>query len=231
METRLRAEGIEKTFILHLQGGKQLNVLKQVNLIVNGGECVALVGPSGIGKSTLLRILYANYRPDRGTVWVNHRGEWINLFDLEPWRVLDIRRVTIGYVSQLLRVIPRVPAFDVVMEPLQRNGGLPEKSRIQVEVLLNRLNIPERLWTVSPTTFSGGEKQRVNLAKCFIFPYPVLLLDEPTAALDEMNRRVVIQLIQEAKERGAAIVGVFHDRGVRKAVSTRVVDIARNGIK
>jgi alpha-D-ribose 1-methylphosphonate 5-triphosphate synthase subunit PhnL len=231
METRLRAEEIQKTFILHLQGGKELNVLKQVNLIVNGGECVALSGPSGIGKSTLLRILYANYKLDRGSVWVNHRSEWISLFDSDPWQVLDIRRVTIGYVSQFLRVIPRVPAIDVVMEPLQRNGCPPEKSRIQVEVLLNRLNISERLWTVSPTTFSGGEQQRINLARCFIFPYPILLLDEPTAALDEMNRRVVIQLIQEAKERGAAIVGVFHDREVREAVSTRVVDVAMKGIE
>jgi len=225
MDIKLRAEGIQKSFVLHLQGGMVLDVFRGVNLIVHAGECVALSGPSGIGKSTLLRILYANYKPDRGNVWVEHRGEWIDLLQAKPYRILEIRGKTIGYVSQFLRVIPRVPALEVVMEPLRSLGYPPKECRLRAEILLRRLNIPERLWTISPTLFSGGEQQRINLSRSFIYPFPILLLDEPTAALDDLNRRIVIELIQEAKARGAAVVGVFHDREVKEAVSTRSFEI------
>ena len=225
MDIKLRAEEIQKAFVLHLQGGMVLHVFSGVNLIVHAGECVALSGPSGIGKSTLLRILYANYKPDRGNVWVQHRGEWVDLLQAKPYRILEIRRNTIGYVSQFLRVIPRVPALEVVMEPLRSLGYPPEECRLKAEVLLRRLNIPERLWTISPTLFSGGEQQRINLSRSFIYPFPILLLDEPTAALDDLNRRIVVELIQEAKARGAAVVGVFHDREVKEAVSTRNFEI------
>lgn len=218
-----------KTFVLHLQGGITLPVLKGIDLEVGAGECVGLSGPSGVGKSTLLRILYGNYQPDEGKVWVHHQDRWVDLFGAAPWQVYDLRRRTLGYVSQFLRVIPRVPAIEVVSEPLRRAGVDTERARHQAIALLTRLNIPERLWNVSPTTFSGGEQQRINLARCFVFPYPILLLDEPTASLDETNRRIVIQLIEEAKARGAAIVGVFHDREVREAVSTRMVEIALRG--
>lgn len=226
MELKLRAEGIKKTFHLHLQGGVSLPVLNRIGLEVGGGECVALVGPSGIGKSTLLRILYANYLPDDGKVWIHHKGEWIDLFRADPYQIYDIRRKTIGYVSQFLRVIPRISVLDIVADPFLRAGGLPEEARERAQLLLRRLQIPEELWNVSPTTFSGGEQQRVNLARCFIVPYPILLLDEPTASLDETNRKTVVQLIEEAKMRGAAIVGIFHDREVRAAVSTRIVEVA-----
>lgn len=227
MEMRLQADDIQKTFILHLQGGKRLNVLKGVHLNLKGGECVALTGPSGIGKSTFLRILYANYKPDAGKVLVSHRGQWINTVEAEPYLILDIRRHTIGYVSQFLRVIPRIPALELVMEPLQRLGLSPDESRLQAQGLLRRLNIPEFLWSVSPTTFSGGEQQRINLARALIYPYSILLLDEPTAALDEKNRAVVIQLIQEALAKGTAVVGIFHDREVRRALAAREFDVSK----
>lgn len=229
METRLQAEDIQKTFILYLQGGKKLNVLKRVYLTLGAGECVALTGPSGIGKSTFLRVLYANYKPDSGRVLVFHRGQWINTVEADPYHILDVRRYTIGYVSQFLRVIPRVPALDIVAEPLQRLGLSPDESRLQAQDLLRRLNIPESLWEVSPTTFSGGEQQRINLARSLIYPYSILLLDEPTASLDEKNRAVVIQLIREAVARGTAIVGVFHDREVREALATREFDVSTEG--
>ncbi len=226
MEIRLQAEDIHKNFILHLQGGKKLSVLKRVHLTVEAGECVALTGPSGIGKSSFLKILYGNYKPDSGRVLIYHLGQWINTVEAEPYHILDIRRSTVGYVSQFLRVIPRVPAIEIVMEPLQRLGLSVQECRDRAEELLRRLNLSESLWTVSPTTFSGGEQQRVNLARSLIYPYSILLLDEPTASLDERNRAVVVQLIQEAKRRGTAVVGVFHDRLVREALATRYVNLS-----
>lgn len=229
MEMKLRAEGIQKTFILHLQGGKRINVLENIHLSLRSGECVALTGPSGIGKSTFLRILYANYKPDSGRVLIYHQNQWIDLAKAEPYQVLDIRNRTIGYVSQFLRVIPRVPAIEVVMEPLRRLKLSSEICRHRAESLLSRLNIPEQLWTVSPTTFSGGEQQRVNLARSLIFPYTILLLDEPTASLDDANRAIVVGLIQEALAKGTAVVGVFHDREVRKALATREFNVSVEG--
>jgi alpha-D-ribose 1-methylphosphonate 5-triphosphate synthase subunit PhnL len=130
---------------------------------------------------------------------------------------LALRRDTIGYVSQFLRVVPRVPALDVVAEPMRGAAD----ARQQAEQLLLRLRIPMRLWTVSPATFSGGEQQRINVARGLIRPMPVLLLDEPTASLDADNRLTVVSLINEARAWGSAIVGIFHDQKVREAVATR----------
>jgi len=217
----LAAEGLRKSFTLHLQGGVRLEVLDGIELAVLGGECVVLAGPSGAGKSTLMRCLYANYKPQAGRILVRHRGALVDMAAAAPAEVLAVRRETMGYVSQFLRVIPRVPALDIVAEPLHALGVGAEAARARAGALLERLNIPARLWELPPATFSGGEQQRVNLARCFVHPYPVLLLDEPTAALDAGNRAVVVSLIEEAKARGAALVGIFHDAEVREAVGTR----------
>ena len=218
-------QDLRKSFVLHLQGGATLPVLNRMNLSVRPGECVALNGPSGSGKSTLLRLLYSNYRPEGGAILVKHREEWVDMATAEPRVILDIRQRTMGYVSQFFRVIPRVAAMDIVMEPLLRLGVPRNEVRGRVEGMLKRLNIPGRLWGISPTTFSGGEQQRINIARCFVVPYPILLLDEPTASLDAVNRQSVIGLIREARDGGTAIVGVFHDEGVRAAVSTRRVEM------
>ena len=218
-------EGLGKTFTLHTQGGIQLNVLRGVDLIVHPGECVVLTDPSGSGKSTLLRSIYANYRPQSGRILVAHDGGRVDMVSAEPRELLAVRRRTIGYVSQFLRVIPRVPALDVVIEPL-RAFGVPRDAALERgRALLTRLRIPERLWRLSPVTFSGGEQQRVNLGRGFIAEFPVLLLDEPTASLDAASREIVVELIREARERGAAIVGTFHDAEVREAVATRAVSL------
>jgi alpha-D-ribose 1-methylphosphonate 5-triphosphate synthase subunit PhnL len=226
MEPMIVIEKLQKSFFLHLQGGLNLSVLKEIGLEVYAGECLALSGPSGSGKSTLLRLLYANYKAQGGRILVKHQGHWIDMVRAEPRKVLEIRKLTVGYVSQFLRVIPRIPALDVLMEPLRREGVPAHHARDHAEGMLTRLNIPKRLWGISPTTFSGGEQQRINIARSFIKPYPVILLDEPTAALDAMNRRVVIEMIQEAKFRGTAMVGVFHDEEVRDAVSSRTFNMA-----
>lgn len=221
MDPMIRVRGLAKTFTLHGQGGVTIPVFDGIDLDVAPGECLVLGGPSGAGKSTLLRSLYANYKPQHGRIDVRHDDAWVDMVAALPREVLAVRRRTMGYVSQFLRVIPRVPALDVVAEPLTLLGGSLEGARERARELLARLRIPERLWALPPATFSGGEQQRINLARGFIAGYPIMLLDEPTASLDAANRQTVIALIEEAKARGAALVGIFHDEEVRDRVGSR----------
>jgi len=225
----LRVSGLNKSFVMHAQGGLALRVLEDVAQSVAPGECVALVGPSGAGKSTLLRSLYGNYRPQSGSIRIRHRDAWVELANAEPRTTLDVRRHTLGFVSQFLRVIPRVATVDVVAEPMLRLGATPEEARRRAEFLLGLLGIPDRLWLLPPATFSGGEQQRVNIARSLIADYPVLLLDEPTASLDVANRDGVIDLIRQRRDAGAAIVGIFHDVAVRDALATRLHNVALPG--
>ncbi|MFE4108600.1 phosphonate C-P lyase system protein PhnL [Almyronema epifaneia] len=220
-EVLLKAENLYKSFVLHAQGGVQLPVLAGVSLTVAAGDCVALQGPSGSGKSTFMRSLYANYRIDSGAIWVRHQRQWVNLPQLPPHQLIAVRQQTLGYVSQFLRVIPRVAALEVAAEPLMDLGIDADIAYDTIRQLFTQLNLPERLWHLSPTTFSGGEKQRVNIARAFAVNYPILLLDEPTSALDAANREVVIQLIEARKAQGCALIGIFHDEAVRQRVCTR----------
>ena len=205
---------------MHNQGSAVIPVMERVNLRVNAGECVGLVGASGAGKSTLMRLIYGNYLAASGRVMVGD----LDVAQAEPRQIIALRRETLGYVSQFLRVVPRVPALDVVAEPLLAVGTPQDQARDKAASLLAELNIPERLWSLSPTTFSGGEQQRVNIARGFAYDYPALLLDEPTASLDAQNRATVLRLIEGAKARGAAIIGIFHDEAARDQVCDSFVD-------
>ncbi|MGF1703090.1 phosphonate C-P lyase system protein PhnL [Photobacterium makurazakiensis] len=221
----INVKNVSKTFILHNQNGIELPVLTGAELTVNQGECVVLHGHSGSGKSTLLRALYANYVIDEGSITISHHGEWVDLATATPRAILNVRRDTVGWVSQFLRVIPRISALEVVMQPMLEIGGCRQEAEQKAATLLSRLNVPEHLWHLAPATFSGGEQQRVNIARGFIVDYPVLLLDEPTASLDATNSAVVVSLIEEAKARGAAIVGIFHDEEVRSQVADRLYEM------
>lgn len=221
----LLVEKVEKKFTPHLQGGASITVFDDANLAVEKGECVALTGASGIGKSTLLKLIYGSYRALGGRVLIEHRGQGIDMVDATPRQILSVRRQTLGYVSQFLRCLPRVPAKEVVAEPLIALGVARETARLEVADLLGRLHIPKRLHDLSPVTFSGGEQQRVNIARGFVHHYPILLLDEPTASLDAENRDTVVEMIHEAKHRGTGIVGIFHDADVRAAVTDREIDV------
>ena len=221
----LRIDNLAKTFLLHNQGAKKLPVFQNISFQVKAGECLVLTGASGTGKSTLLRAIYANYLVQSGTINIRHENKWVDLASASPHKVLDIRKKTLGYVSQFLRVIPRISAIDLVCEPLLVQGKLIKPAKAQAKKLLNKLSIPESLWDLPPATFSGGEQQRVNIARTLIQDYPILLLDEPTASLDEKNRDAVIELINEARNQGTAVVGIFHEKYVRESVGTKMFNV------
>jgi alpha-D-ribose 1-methylphosphonate 5-triphosphate synthase subunit PhnL len=223
--TALDIQDLQKTFTLHVQGGTRLPVLRGVSLKVSPGECVVLADPSGAGKSTLLRAVYGNYVAQAGRILVRHADGMVDMVGAEPRQVLDIRRQTMGYVSQFLRVVPRVAAVDVVAEPLRDLGVPRDLASERARAMLARLGIAERLWGLSPVTFSGGEQQRINVARVFVVGYPILLLDEPTASLDVPSRHIVVVLIDEARARGAAILGAVHDVTVRSQIASRVMTL------
>ena len=225
MTTMLRAEGLSKQFLLHTQNSVSLPVFAQVDFTVKKGEAVILHGASGVGKSTLLRILYGNYRPSAGHVHVLHGSQFVDIVTATPRRVLEVRRRTLSFVSQFLRVIPRVSTINIVKDPMLARGIDPSEATRRAGDMLARLNLPERLWTLAPSTFSGGEQQRVNIARSFVDPTAIMLLDEPTASLDAANRDVVVHLIDEARNNGAAIIGIFHDEAVRDRIATRRLDL------
>jgi alpha-D-ribose 1-methylphosphonate 5-triphosphate synthase subunit PhnL len=225
MPAMIEITDAEKAFTMHLQGGVKLPVVRGVNFAVNAGECVVLSGPSGAGKSSILKMIFGNYRCDGGRIDIRHEGTLLDIARAEPRDVLRVRRDTIGYVSQFLRAVPRVATIDVVAEPLIATGTPREQAREQAGNLLRCLNIPERLWTLPPSTFSGGEQQRVNIARGFISDHPILLLDEPTASLDARNREVVVGLIDEKKRAGVAMVAIVHDDEIRHQIADRVVDV------
>ena len=225
MTAMIDISNAEKTFTMHLQGGVELPVVRGVSFHVEPGECVVLSGPSGAGKSSILKMMFGNYRCDGGRIGIRHQGSMIDLARAEPRQVLSVRRATIGYVSQFLRAVPRVATVDVVAEPVIANGVTRPDAREKAGALLHRLNIPERLWPLPPSTFSGGEQQRVNIARGFISDLPILLLDEPTASLDAANRAVVVDLIDQKKRQGVAMVAIVHDDEIRHLIADRIVDV------
>ena len=221
----LAVSGVDKTFTMHLQGGQRLPVLTRLAFEVRAGECVALGGASGAGKSSILKMVYGNYAVNRGSILLRARGRVTDIAAAGPRQVLAARRDAVGYVSQFLHCVPRVAALQVVAEPLIERGVPAAEARDRAAELLARLAIPERLWALPPATFSGGEQQRVNIARGFVTELPLLLLDEPTASLDARNREAVTELIREKLGRGTAILGIFHDAEVRDAVAGRVVPV------
>lgn len=219
----IEIKDVSKNFTLHNQGSIAINVMAGANLKVERGECVALTGNSGAGKSTLMRMIYGNYLSQSGQILVGD----VDIVQAEPREIIELRKTTLGYVSQFLRVVPRVSTLDVVSEPLLKVGANESEAQDRARDLLAKLRIPENLWGLSPLTFSGGEQQRVNIARGFAHTYPAMLLDEPTASLDGTNRQTVLSLINEAKQRGAAIIGIFHDVAAREVVCDREVDVSQ----
>jgi alpha-D-ribose 1-methylphosphonate 5-triphosphate synthase subunit PhnL len=227
MTPALELRDVAKSFTMHLQGGVRLSVVAGVTFSVRAGECVVLAGPSGAGKSSILKMIFGNYRCDQGQILLYDEVRSFDVAAATPRQMLELRNTTIGYVSQFLRAVPRVPTVDVVAEPLIVNGVPRETARAKAAELLHELNIRDALLNLPPATFSGGEQQRVNIARGFLPDLPVLLLDEPTASLDADNRAVVRKLIADKKRRGTAIVAVVHDENVRDAIADRLVEVTQ----
>jgi len=225
MSEILQLSKVSKTFIMHLQGGIRLPVVDGVAFSVRPGECVVLAGPSGTGKSSILKMIFGSYRCDQGHIRLRHGGAMTDIAHAGPRDILALRRHTVGYVSQFLRAVPRVPAIDIVAGPLESDGVSPETARVRAGEILARLNLPERLWPLPPATFSGGEQQRINIARGFLPERPLLLLDEPTASLDAANRAIVVDLIGQKKKSGTGIVAIVHDDDVRNAIADTIVDV------
>ncbi|MBD1133321.1 phosphonate C-P lyase system protein PhnL [Pelagibacterales bacterium SAG-MED44] len=219
----IELNNITKKFTLHNQGRTNISVFKNLNLKINPGEIVALTGPSGVGKSSILKMIYGNYVFQSGEIKINN----YKIDYKYPRNIIELRKNTIGYVSQFLRVIPRVPTIEIVMEPLLEINFDQEEVRERAEKILLDLNIDKNLWNLSPLTFSGGEQQRVNVARGLIRNYPCLLLDEPTASLDNVNKDIVLNLINEKKDKGSSIIGIFHDESSRKYLNAREIDITK----
>lgn len=219
----LGVEDLGKTFTLHNQGGIKIDALDDFHLELKKGECIVLSGPSGAGKSSILKLIYGNYKLTSGKVRVMHKGEIKDLSRAEPLEIIDIRKHTIGYVSQFLDVIPRISAVEAVAEPLLNLGVLRSQAEEKAADILKKLNLPEKLFDLPPATFSGGEKQRVNIAKGFIHDYPIMILDEPTASLDKENVEIVCSLVDEKLKKGTGIIGIFHDEELKKRLASKMV--------
>lgn len=222
----IELKNVNKKFILHNQKGTVLNVLKNINLEIKTGECIALVGKSGIGKSTFLKMLYGNYLPSSGEINIYNNNK-INIANSLEHQIINLRKYFIGYVSQFLRVLPRVPTIEIVSDTLKQQSLFDEHSLIKIKKLLSELNIQESMWNLSPLTFSGGEQQRVNLAKTLIGNYSILLLDEPTASLDDINKSIVIDMIKSKLKKNVTIIVIVHDNKIRNEICTREINLEK----
>ncbi len=222
----IELKNVNKKFILHNQKGTVLNVLKNINLEIKTGECIALVGKSGIGKSTFLKMLYGNYLPSSGEINIYNNNK-INIANSLEHQIINLRKYFIGYVSQFLRVLPRVPTIEIVSDTLKQQSLFDEHSLIKIKKLLSELNIQESMWNLSPLTFSGGEQQRVNLAKTLIGNYSILLLDEPTASLDDMNKSIIIDMIKSKLKKNVTIIVIVHDNKIRNEICTREINLEK----
>ena len=172
-------------------------------------------------------MIYGNYRTDVGHIFIRNGAGRTDIATATPRDVIRLRRDALAYVSQFLNVIPRVGAFELVSSAARDNGLDETTSERRARELLARLNVPERLWSLPPATFSGGERQRVNIACGFAGNHTTLLLDEPTASLDSANREVVVEMIEEKKAGGCTIVGIFHDDDVRHRVADISIDVTQ----
>jgi alpha-D-ribose 1-methylphosphonate 5-triphosphate synthase subunit PhnL len=221
---------VSKTFTIHIRGGLAIRSFENISFETREGSLLALTGPSGIGKSSLLKCIYRTYLPSSGQILYRRaNGEAVDLAAAGDWDILTLRRTEIGYVSQFFHVMPRVPALEILMEPLVAGGSSRQEAQERAEALLSGIGLEKSLWEVYPSTFSGGEKQRLNIARALIVKPRLLLLDEPTASLDRACKEKIMEMILALKAEGTAMVGAFHDRDALLRLSDARYDLRRGG--
>lgn len=220
----LHVENLNKTFNVQILNDKRIAGCHDISFQVEPGEFFALAGASGKGKSTVLKCIYRTYLPGSGSIWYDSQTYGrVDLANAPERLVLDIRQKEMGYISQFLNVLPRVSAVDLVMEPiLARNGLSRQDARERAVSLLQQLHIPEELYDAYPATFSGGEQQRINIARAIGWKPRLLLLDEPTASLDADSIDRVLGLLKELRHEGTTMVGIFHDQAIMQATATSI---------
>ncbi|TDG00564.1 phosphonate C-P lyase system protein PhnL [Paenibacillus piri] len=222
----LKVERLTKYFELNISRSMKVQPFNDISFEVEQGAFLGIAGPSGIGKSSILKCIYRTYIPTAGKVWYDSaKYGTIDLARASERQITHLRVREISYVSQFLKVIPRVSAEDVVAERLLPFGQSLEQARAEARQMLKRLNIPASLWEAYPATFSGGEQQRVNLARAFIVRPRLLILDEPTASLDNETKQHVLDLLNDMKRQGTTMIGVFHDWDVMGKVADRILDL------
>jgi alpha-D-ribose 1-methylphosphonate 5-triphosphate synthase subunit PhnL len=220
----LRVNDLIKVFNVHILGDKVIKGCNAVSFSVPKGCFLGLSGPSGVGKSSILKCIYRTYLPTSGEVWYDSLlfGR-VNLAEIKDNMIIDIRHKEIGYVSQFLKVIPRVSAVDIVADPLLKKNGISVmEAKKKAQELLERLEIPAHLFDAYPATFSGGEQQRINIARAIIWKPRLLLLDEPTASLDSHSVSIVVALLKELRAQGTSMIGIFHDQELMTAITDSV---------
>jgi alpha-D-ribose 1-methylphosphonate 5-triphosphate synthase subunit PhnL len=221
----LRIENLSKIFTIHILKDKRIEAFRGVSFELKAGYCLGISGPSGSGKSSILKCIHRTYLATSGSIVFDSEEGEIDLVSASEHRIIALRRKEIAYVSQFLKVPPRVAARDIVAEPLIRQGRPEAQSRERAESLLEQLNIPGRLHDAYPATFSGGEQQRINIARAVIQGPRLLLLDEPTASLDKDSESLVLHLFSTLKSSGTAMIVIFHDPRVLEHLSDRIYSI------
>lgn len=220
----LDVEGLSKTFTLH-HLGQELHPFADVTFRLHAGEFLLLKGPNGVGKSTLLRTIHRSYLPQSGRVTFHSRRGPIDLARAADVDITALRRDEIGFVTQFLTARPRVAAEEIVAEPLRRNGQPADAALAEARRWLAAFGVKPDLWRAYPTTFSGGEQQKVNLARALILPQRLLLLDEPTASLDAGARAALVARLADLKAAGVAMIGVFHHPGDVMHLIDRTIEL------
>ena len=217
---------LSKTFYLH-DPGLEIKSCRAIDLTLRKGEFIGIVGPSGAGKSTILKCIYRSYLPMQGEIWYTSEtlGR-INLAVASEREILFLRRREIGYVSQFLNVMPRTTAKEHVMNALFDMETNTQNAESDAEEILSYFKLPENLWDIYPATFSGGERLRLNLAHAMVKKPRLLMLDEPTASLDNKSKILVRDMLKKLKSANTGMIGIFHDIEFMEGVCDRVIDIS-----
>lgn len=236
----LEVENLSKHFNIH-HLGRRIDVFDNLSFALSPGEFLLVAGPNGAGKSTLLRCLYRSYLPSGGHAYYHSEtlqteDQRIDLVQAADLDIAMLRKHEIGFVTQFLRPRPRVTALELVAEPLLNTGVSLVDAEEEAKAALDAFGLKPALWSAYPSTFSGGEQQKVNLARALIRPYRLLLLDEPTASLDVGAREALRQWLASLKARGVAIIAVLHhdedagDLVDRRLAITQLATVAADGM-